>query len=66
MLKKSCRQDLNKTAIQLDNLQNLQIPISAQAEAKIIQLQQSDFVPQRLHVAGEINPAFEENNTTHL
>nr|XP_014091416.1 facilitated trehalose transporter Tret1-2 homolog isoform X1 [Bactrocera oleae] len=66
LLKKSCRQDLNKTAIQLDNLQNLQIPISAQAEAKIIQLQQSDFVPQRLHVAGEINPAFEENNTTHL
>ncbi|XP_011203845.2 facilitated trehalose transporter Tret1 isoform X1 [Bactrocera dorsalis] len=66
LLKKSCRQDLNKTVIQLDNLQNLQIPISAQTEAKIIQLQQSDFVPQRLHVAGEINLGFEENNTTHL
>uniref|UniRef100_W8AE23 Facilitated trehalose transporter Tret1 n=2 Tax=Ceratitis capitata TaxID=7213 RepID=W8AE23_CERCA len=67
LMKKSCRVDLKKRAsIQLDNLQNLQMPISAQAEAKIIQLQQSDFLPQRTPTGGEVNHAFEENNTTHL
>ncbi|XP_030373716.1 facilitated trehalose transporter Tret1 isoform X2 [Scaptodrosophila lebanonensis] len=49
-------------AIHLGNLQNLQMPISPNA-AKIIHLQQSDFVPQR---QGVNNLAFEENNTTHL
>ncbi|XP_053969703.1 facilitated trehalose transporter Tret1 isoform X2 [Anastrepha ludens] len=66
LMKKSCRLDLNKTSIQLDNLQNLQIPVSAQTEAKIIQLQQSDFLPHQSSIGGEINPAFEENTTTHL
>ncbi|XP_017848501.1 facilitated trehalose transporter Tret1 isoform X2 [Drosophila busckii] len=51
----------NQNAIQLDNLQNLHVPISTQQQAKIIHLQQSDFAP------GHTNPAFEEsNNTTHL
>ncbi|XP_067642478.1 solute carrier family 2, facilitated glucose transporter member 8 isoform X2 [Eurosta solidaginis] len=66
LMKKSCRIDLKKTSIQLDNLQNLQVPISVQTEAKIIKLQQSDFVPKNTTSGrdGEINLAYEENNTT--
>lgn len=30
----------------MDNLENLQIPIGPYTEAKIIQLQQSDFIPK--------------------
>ncbi|XP_017475701.1 PREDICTED: facilitated trehalose transporter Tret1 isoform X1 [Rhagoletis zephyria] len=66
LFRKSRRQDLSKTAIQMDNLQNLQIPISAQTESKIIKLQQSDFLPQNTTNGGETNLAFEENNITHL
>lgn len=52
---------------QLDNLDNLQMPIGPYTEAKIIQLQQSDFIPIRTNNGGgATNMAFEENNTTHL
>ncbi|XP_002000342.2 facilitated trehalose transporter Tret1 isoform X2 [Drosophila mojavensis] len=63
-------------AIQLDNLQDLHMPVSQLQQAKIIKLQQSDFVPaaqperptdRGAALAGVSNPAFEEtNNTTHL
>ncbi|KAH8417184.1 hypothetical protein KR222_005930, partial [Zaprionus bogoriensis] len=52
--------------IQLDNLQNLHVPISSQQQAKIIHLQQSDFAPAS-SLVGATNHAFEEgSNTTHL
>ena len=66
----------------LNNLENLQIPIGPYTEAKIIQLQQSDFVPKRnadnshnnnnyngnhhISQGGITNLAYEESNTTHL
>ncbi|EDV93542.1 facilitated trehalose transporter Tret1 isoform X2 [Drosophila grimshawi] len=55
----------NNAVMQLDNLQNLHIPISSQQQAKIIHLQQSDFAPQT--GGGATNLAFDGNtNTTHL
>ncbi|XP_023178926.2 facilitated trehalose transporter Tret1 isoform X2 [Drosophila hydei] len=63
-------------AIQLDNLQDLHMPVGSQQQTKIIHLQQSDFVPQTHmerptsrgpSLVGVTNPAFEEtSNTTHL
>ncbi|XP_065355023.1 facilitated trehalose transporter Tret1 [Calliphora vicina] len=64
----------------MDNLENLQIPIGPYTEAKIIQLQQSDFIPKHSsssngnnnninnngNQGGITNMAYEENNTTHL
>ncbi|TMW51385.1 hypothetical protein DOY81_003509 [Sarcophaga bullata] len=68
--------------VHLNNLENLQIPIGPYTEAKIIQLQQSDFVPKRnadnshnnnnyngnhhISQGGITNLAYEESNTTHL
>lgn len=55
--------------IQLDNLQNLHVPISSQQQAKIIHLQQSDFAPvaEESSPSGATNHAYEEScNTTHL
>lgn len=55
--------------IQLDNLQNLHVPISSQQQAKIIHLQQSDFAPVAAESShgGATNLAYEEScNTTHL
>ncbi|XP_073832397.1 uncharacterized protein isoform X2 [Musca autumnalis] len=60
--------------LQPEHLENLQIPIGPYTEAKIIQLQQSDFLPN-LHrrnesnggASGISNMAYEEeSNTTHL
>ncbi|KAI8129114.1 Facilitated trehalose transporter Tret1 [Lucilia cuprina] len=60
-------------SIHLDNLDNLQIPVGPYTEAKIIQLQQSDFIPTHNNnnnsndnQGGFTNMAYEENNTTHL
>ncbi|XP_064549236.1 facilitated trehalose transporter Tret1 isoform X2 [Drosophila montana] len=71
---KQPNQSMNPTnAIQLDNLQNLHVPISPQQQAKIIHLQQSDFTPRTTlersgsSLGGATNLAFEESsNTTHL
>ncbi|KAH8359792.1 hypothetical protein KR093_008883, partial [Drosophila rubida] len=63
------QQTQQSNALQLDNLQNLHVPISSQQQAKIIHLQQSDFAPQTSSnpLRGATNLAFEEhNNTTHL
>ncbi|XP_011292199.1 facilitated trehalose transporter Tret1 isoform X2 [Musca domestica] len=62
--------------LQVEHLDNLQIPIGPYTEAKIIQLQQSDFLPNRRSNGtnnggttseGVANMAYEEeSNTTHL
>lgn len=55
--------------IQLDNLQNLHVPISSQQQSKIIHLQQSDFAPVAAEssLGGTTNHAYEDScNTTHL
>ncbi|XP_037821378.1 facilitated trehalose transporter Tret1 isoform X2 [Lucilia sericata] len=72
-LQKQQQQNQQTCPIHLDNLDNLQIPIGPYTEAKIIQLQQSDFIPQHNNnnnsngnQGGFTNMAYEENNTTHL
>ncbi|XP_075146477.1 facilitated trehalose transporter Tret1 isoform X2 [Haematobia irritans] len=71
-LKLKEKQEHNRTypsPLQVENLENLQIPIGPFTEAKIIQLQQSDFLPNRMDdgtVGGVTNMGYEENNTTHL
>ncbi|XP_061393962.1 facilitated trehalose transporter Tret1 [Musca vetustissima] len=57
--------------LHVEHLENLQIPIGPYTEAKIIQLQQSDFLPNRrtngTNGDGVTNMAYEEeSNTTHL
>ncbi|XP_068157840.1 facilitated trehalose transporter Tret1 isoform X1 [Drosophila tropicalis] len=72
---KSSTMEQNQTpanVINMDNLQNLHVPISSQQQAKIIHLQQSDFAPRSQDqngaraAGGATNLAFEEHNTTHL
>ncbi|XP_037947939.1 facilitated trehalose transporter Tret1 isoform X2 [Teleopsis dalmanni] len=59
-------QNNNKISItQMDNLQNLQIAMDRQTQTKVLQLQQSDFIPSEATM-GKTNLAYEENNTTHL
>ncbi|XP_046805045.1 facilitated trehalose transporter Tret1 isoform X1 [Lucilia cuprina] len=67
------QQQKQTCSIHLDNLDNLQIPVGPYTEAKIIQLQQSDFIPTHNNnnnsndnQGGFTNMAYEENNTTHL
>uniref|UniRef100_A0A1I8P3K2 Major facilitator superfamily (MFS) profile domain-containing protein n=1 Tax=Stomoxys calcitrans TaxID=35570 RepID=A0A1I8P3K2_STOCA len=66
-LEKQQKQESYPSPLQVEHFENLQIPIGPYTEAKIIQLQQSDFLPNRtMHDGGISNMGYEENNTTHL